>query len=283
MPKETFAGRRVLVLESRRAAEMGQLVRTYGGLPVSAPALREVPLHANPEALDCIAALIRGDVDLLVLLTGVGTRAFVQVAEHGDREALMGAMARTRIAARGPKPVAALRELGLRPWVTAPEPNTWPDLVLALDDRVGRDGLRGWRVAVQEYGVPAPELVTALEERGAVVTRVPVYRWALPEDLAPLAGAVDGIVEGRFDVVLFTTQVQVAHLLEVAGGRAADVREGLRRIVVASIGPTTSEALRQLDVPPDIEPSHPKMGFLVQAAAARAEEVAAAKLGAGGR
>jgi uroporphyrinogen-III synthase len=279
-----FDGLRVLTLESRRASELGQLIATYGGEPVAAPALREVPLESNPAALAFADTLMAGGFDLVVLLTGVGTRALVEaVAGARDRDAVVAALGRTKIAVRGPKPVAALREIGLKPWLTAPEPNTWPDVVLALDDKVGRDGLRGWRVAVQEYGVPAPGLGAALETRGAVVTRVPVYRWALPDDLAPLEAAIDGIAANRYDVVMFTTQIQVAHLLEVAErrqrGRA--VRAGLARTVVASVGPTTSEALRQAGVPPDIEPVHPKMGFLVREAAERAAGVLAAKRGGG--
>lgn len=277
-----FDGLRVLTFESRRAPELGLLIVNYGGLPMAAPALREIPLESNPAALAFADALVAGGFDLVVLLTGVGTRALVEaVARAGNRDAFVEALGRTKIVARGPKPVAALRELQIKPWLIAPEPNTWPDVILALDDRVGRDGLRGWRAAVQEYGVPNPGLVAALEARGATVTRVPVYRWALPEDLGPLETAIDSIAAGRVDVVMFTTQIQVVHLLEVAErrGRASAVRAGLARTVVASVGPTTSEALRQAGIAPDVEPVHPKMGFLVREAAAQAETVLRAKRG----
>jgi uroporphyrinogen-III synthase len=280
MPAESFQGLRVLTLESRRARELGSLIVSYGGVPVAAPALREITLESNPDALAFAGALVRDEFDLVVLLTGVGTRALVSVVERrGNRDAFLEALGRTRIAVRGPKPVAALRELELKPWLTAPEPNTWHDLVLALDERVGKDGLLDWRVAVQEYGVPNPGLVQALEARGATVTRVPVYRWALPEDLAPLEAAVDGIGAGAFDVVLFTTGVQVAHLLQVATSRGAEavLRAGLRSMVIASIGPTTTEAMRQHDLSPDVEPKHPKMGFLVKETAALAQVLLAAK------
>ena len=282
MPTESFQGVRVLTLESRRAPELGRLIENHGGVPVAVPALREIPLESNPDALAFAGALVRGEFDVVVLLTGVGTRALVSVVEQrGERDAFVEALSRTKVVARGPKPVAALRELKLKPWLTAPEPNTWHDLVLALDDRVGKDGLRGWRVAVQEYGVPNPGLVEALETRGAAVTRVPVYRWALPEDLGPLESAVDGIGEGTFDVVLFTTGVQVTHLLQIAAdrGKVDAVRGGLERMVVASIGPTTTEAMRQYGLTPDVEPTHPKMGFLVKETAERCHAVLRAKRG----
>ncbi len=283
MTSPTFNGLRVLVLESRRARELASLVTSYGGEPMVAPSMREVPLESNTEAIACADALERGDCDLLVLLTGVGTRTLVSAVERvrGTREPLIAAMRRTRIAARGPKPVAALRELDVPVWLTAPEPNTWRELIAALDARAAEAPLDGARVFVQEYGASNPELLAALEARGARVTRVPVYQWALPDDLEPLRHAVNALAEGRIDVALFTTATQVVHLLQVAESmhlRDA-VLNGLRNAVVASIGPTTSEELREQGIAADMEPSHPKMGFLVREAAERADVLRRQKAG----
>jgi len=265
-----FQGLSVLVLESRRSREMAALVTTYGGRPVAAPALREVPLEANPDALAFADALLRGDCDIVILLTGVGTRALLEVASaKHPREAFVAALARTNVVARGPKPLAVLRELNVPVWATVPEPNTWRELLAAID--ATGESLDGRRVAVQEYGKANEELLHGLEARGARVTRVPVYRWALPEDVGPLRAAVGGIVRGELDVAIFTTSVQVVHLMEVAAslGQADAVRDGLRRMVVASIGPTTTEELTNQGIAADLEASHPKMGFLVREAADR--------------
>jgi uroporphyrinogen-III synthase len=134
-------------------------------------------------------------------------------------------------------------------------------------------------VAVQEYGKPNDELQRALEARGATVTRVPVYRWALPDDIEPLRGAVTAIVRGELDVALFTTSVQIVHLMQVAEsmGQAGHVRDALRRLVVASIGPTSTEELRNQGIAADLEASHPKMGFLVREAAERSPELLRSK------
>jgi uroporphyrinogen-III synthase len=177
--------------------------------------------------------------------------------------------------ARGPKPLAVLRELEVTPWFTVSEPNTWRELVAELDARKSDVSLDGLNVAVQEYGVSNPELLAALEARGARVTRVPVYQWELPEDLEPLRNAVRGVAAGAFEVALFTTATQAVHLMKVADtmGMSDAVLEGLRRIVVASIGPTTSEELRRQGIPVDLEPSHPKMGFLVREAAEQAPDL----------
>jgi uroporphyrinogen decarboxylase len=258
-------------------AEMAALVARQGGLPIVAPSLREVAREANAEALAFGQALLAGKVDVVVLLTGVGTRRLVAVlAERHPRTEIVAALARTTLVARGPKPVRALAELGLAPAVLVPEPNTWRDLLRALDAHAP---VEGRRVAVQEYGVPNPALYDGLEERGAVVTPVPVYQWALPEDTGPLRRALADVVEGRADVVLFTNGAQVSHLMQVAQeeGRGRALRLALGRVAVCSVGPTTSEALREFGLPVDVEPEHPKMGHLVLAAAARARAVLAAK------
>jgi uroporphyrinogen-III synthase len=243
--------------------------------------MREVPLESNTEAIAFADRLERGEFDLVVLLTGVGTRALIATVEQvrGSGDTFIEALRRSKIAARGPKPVAALREVQVPVWLTAPEPNTWRELLSALDSRAGELPLKGLRVAVQEYGVSNPDLLAGLRERGATVTAVPVYQWALPEDLEPLRAACRALADGEIDVVLFTTATQAVHLLDVAEtmGLNEPVIQGLRKCVVASIGPTTSEELRERGTDPDMESSHPKMGFLVREAAERAGDLLKAK------
>jgi len=255
-----------MAFESRRANEAATLISTFEGRPLVAPALREVPLESNSAALDFAGALVRDEFDIVVFLTGVGLRTLVDVvAPVHSRDALSAALARTRVAARGPKPLAVLRELKVPVWAAAAEPNTWRELVVALDAKAAEYPLRGARVAVQEYGESNVELENELRERGARVTSVPVYRWELPEDPGPLMNAVTAIAYGAVDVVIFTARVQVDHLWQIASMLSIEpeVRRGLARMVVASIGPTTSEALRHCDLAPDLEASHPKMGVLI--------------------
>jgi uroporphyrinogen-III synthase len=278
-PMNSFDGLRVLALESRRSPELAKLIATYGGEPVVAPAMREVPLESNREALAFAKALFAGEFDVVIFLTGVGTRALLAVVETSyRRDEYIAALQRVKVVARGPKPVAALRELGITPAITAPEPNTWRELLRALDEAApSREPLRlpGARVAVQEYGVSNPELLTGLSERGAIVTRVPIYQWALPEDLAPLQAAVNELAAGKIDVALFTTSVQVTHLFQIAAEMNLEepVQKSLGRVIVASIGPTTSEELQRHGIRTDLEPSHPKMGFLVKETAEQSGEL----------
>jgi uroporphyrinogen-III synthase len=280
MALPSFGGLRVLALESRRATEIGALITTFGGEPRVAPSLREVPLDTNTEALEFAAALMRDEFDIVVFLTGVGARALMNVVEAAcPRDAFAAALARTKVAARGPKPVAVLRELQVPVWVTAPEPNTWRELVAAIDARADDRPLAGARVAVQEYGVSNVELLDALRARGAQVTAVPVYQWTLPEDLQPLHDAVTAVTRGEVDVLILTSGVQLAHLFQIADGMGLeeDLLQGLRRTVVASIGPTTSEEIARRGLSADLEASHPKMGVLVREAAERGGELMRAK------
>jgi len=267
-----LSGLRVLALESRRAGEMAKLIAAYGGKGTVAPSMREIPLESNTEAIAFAHTLAEGGFDMMIFLTGVGTRALARVVQTVyPIERFAESLRRIAIVARGPKPVAALKELGVPVTLAVPEPNTWRDLLRALDEKRDSLPLAGRRVAVQEYGVSNPDLLAGLAERGAQITRVPVYQWALPEDTGPLRAAVKAIVDGEIDVAVFTTSVQIVHLLQVAREMNLEqqVREGLARIVVGSIGPVTSEELREQGITPDFEPVHPKMGFLLNEAGQR--------------
>jgi uroporphyrinogen decarboxylase len=273
-----FAGLKVVTFESRMATSMADLISRHGGVPISAPAVREIPLGDNPAAMEFARELLAGRIDVVVLLTGVGTRALVQVVETAFPPAeFLAALGRVPTIVRGPKPHAVLRELGVPITLSVPEPNTWRDLLSALDG--SEIAVANRRVAVQEYGVPNPDLIAGLEARGASVMRVPVYRWALPEDTGPLQRAIMAIIEGRVDVALFTTAVQVTHLLRVAAelGHEASLRSALRRTVIASVGPTCSETVREHGLVVDLEPEHPKMGHLVGTAARHAAVLARIK------
>ena len=268
--KSHFGGLKVAAFESRMAEEMDRLIARYGGQPLVAPSMREIPLEDNHAVFRFGDQLLARQFDMVILLTGVGTRTMVEALKtRQPLDTIKAALARVSLVARGPKPIAALKELGLTPEIAVPEPNTWRDVLQALDDRKPVAGLR---VAVQEYGVSNAELLDALRQRGALVTRVPVYRWALPVDTDPLRQVLGAILAGQVDVVLITNAVQVDHVMQMLSedNQAERFRQVMRRIVVASVGPTASERLRSHGLPVDLEPSHPKMGILVKEASEQA-------------
>ena len=261
-----LAGKRVLSLESRRANETADLIRKHAGEPVVAPSMREVPLERNEEALAFAEKLFTGQYDMVILFTGVGTRFLAKViASRYPEDRFPAALRSLTTVVRGPKPNAVLREMGVTATILVPEPNTWREILIETEGRPER------RIAVQEYGRSNEELLAALRARGAEVTPVRVYQWELPEDIGPLKNAAQQLADGTIDVVLFTTSIQIHHLLEIAESmhlRPA-VEAGLRQAFLASIGPTTSDALTEAGFPPAMEPSHPKLGILVKEVAER--------------
>ena len=271
--RNSLQGLRVVCFESRRAKEMAELIRRYDGDPIMAPSMREVPLSENRAALDLLPQIEAAKFDILILMTGVGTKTLNEtLLTHFPQERIVAAFKQLQLVARGPKPIGALKELGLQAALTVPEPNTWREILSTLE---GALNIRGKRIAIQEYGIANPELVAALEQRGAIVTSISIYRWALPEDLTPLRSAIDKILAGAVDVALFTNGAQVDHLVRVAGfdNRVDGLRQRLKQIAVGSVGPVCSEILRRFGIDPDIVPEHPKMGSLIAEVAARAHDV----------
>jgi uroporphyrinogen-III synthase len=269
-----FDGLRVLSLESRRSAEIEKLIRARGGQPFVAPSMREVPLENNTEAFLFATRLFAGEFDMVILLTGVGARLLNQILEtRYPPGAFPEALRQLTVVVRGSKPAAVMREWNVPVAVSVPEPNTWREILTATAPRPERN------IALQEFGRTSTELLEGLRNRGAHVTSVPVYQWDLPEDTGLLREAVQRLAEGQFDVVLFTTSVQAVHLLRVATEEHLEdqVRAALPRIVVASVGPSTSETLREHDVRVDFEPSHPKMGFLVNETSQHARKILQSK------
>ncbi len=276
-PPTNLQGLKVLSFESRRAKEMAELIRRYGGEPIVAPSMREVASGENRAVLDFFPEIEAGKFDIMILMTGIGTRTLYRaLLTRYPQERILAVFKRSQLVARGPKPVAALKELGLVAAHTVPEPNTWREVLKVLDAAAV---LAGKRIAVQEYGVPNPELVAELEQRGARVTTIAIYRWALPEDLGPLRDAIRGILRGVVDVALFTNGAQVEHLFLLAAEQNAgsELRVACSRVAIGSVGPICTQMLQRFGLKPDIEPAHPKMGSLIAEVAAAAQGILVAK------
>lgn len=281
---QPLKGLRVVCFESRRSAESSRMIARQGGEPIEAPTLREVPLR-GPSGIDALEKDLQAQTPLLlVLLTGVGTELLVE----GMSEALPRARAiallssaTTTIVCRGPKPHAALKGFGIKPAVVVGEPNTWRDVLREIDER---DLLQRRPAYVQEYGRTNAELVQGLTERGAArVRQIKTYAWTLPDDLAPLHAAIERISAGDAEVALFTSGIQLTHLLQVAEerGQTPQLYRGLERMVIASVGPLTTESLVAAGLRPDIEPEHPKLGHLMVALGAAASAKLAEKRSVG--
>ena len=264
----------VAILESRAGDRVASLIRKYGGTPFLAPALSEVP-DVDPER---IRALI-GDwgstpPEIFIFQTGVGTRAlFAATDSMGLTPALLRVLEASVVVVRGPKPTAALGARKVRIDLSADDPFTTHEVLAQLQGaqlqgaHLKEAPLRGKRVVVQRYGETNRELEAALESEGAEVIEIATYRWAVPEDTAPMQRLIDALGRDQIDLVAFTSASQASNLFTVAQriGKEASLQQSLGRTLVASIGPVCSATLRKLAVRVDVEAKPPKLGPLIDA------------------
>jgi uroporphyrinogen-III synthase len=261
-------GARIGLLEGRMSQEIADLVRRNGGVPVSAPALREDPIPSGERVSRFIDELTAGRLSFVILLTGVGAMALAREAEAMDRlSELIAGLEHTTTICRGPKPAGALAKHGVSVDVRVPSPHTTRDVI----ETMATLPIEGSRVGLVHYGERNEPLTAAIEERGAIVDELCLYEWHLPHDVEPLRALVRDAIEGRLDAVAFTSQVQVRHLLQIAESMHA--RDALltalaqRTIAIAAIGPTCADALRDVGIEPDVVPDPPKLGPLFAALA----------------
>jgi uroporphyrinogen-III synthase len=261
----SFDGRTVALLESRLREELAEMVTRMGGRPVLAPAVREVP------RLDGIgvpiARLAEDGYRVVVFLSGAGATALLREAERlGRLSEVQRAMGSMTLAARGPKPLAVLKRHGLVPAVISRKPHTSAELLEAFPS----DVLSGAPTLLVHYGERAADVADALRARGAALDEALPYEWALPEDPQPLASLVADTLSQRVDAVLFTSQVQVRHLFQVAHEMqlGAELAAALNRdVVVGAVGPVCAAAISSFGVSPDVLPASPNMVALLTAVA----------------
>ena len=212
--KADFDGLQIAALESRRADDMTRMISRAGGISCVSPSMREVPIEPNRGAIDFAYRLMTGQVSIVILMTGVGFRYLLRsVEKHVDRQRFLDSLSDVVTICRGPKPAAALKEVGIKPTHRVPEPNTWRELLQTVDAEIA---IANQVVGLQEYGVTNASLIAGLEARGATVEAVRVYGWDFPEDTKPLEENVRALAAGKRDILLLTSAHQVVNMLRMA-------------------------------------------------------------------
>jgi len=267
--------------ESRRREELDNLIRRHGGSPWSAPALSEAPVAIGLAEGKILDRFFAGGFELIVLLTGVATRRLLdEAAAVGKLADAKAALASAVTVARGPKPVFVLRQHDLRPTHVAQEPNTTSELL----DTLAAIPVAGRETLILSAGEIFAEPAETLRARGAQPVELQLYRWELTDrDAVRVGQTIDEIVAGRITAALFTSQVQVRHVFDVAARKRQlpELTDALRsRVIVGAVGPTSATALRAYGIEAHVIPEHPKMGHLVLALAREAERRAATVEGA---
>src|SRR5687768_14692676 len=189
------------VTADRRWEEQAELLSRRGIAVLHGPAIRTLPRVGAPALLAVTEELVAEPPDLVVANTAIGMRAWLsEVDSHGRGDALVDALRRSRIVARGPKAAGAVHAAGLEVAWRAPT-----ETLDELRDRLLAEGVAGARVAFQRDGGESAEAVDALRAAGAEVVEVPVYRWQLPEDVRPAQRLAEAAVEERLHAVTFTS------------------------------------------------------------------------------
>ncbi len=272
------SGLRVCSFESRKREAMRALIERNQAVPTLVHSMDEIPLENNAQVKAFCEKLFRNEIDVIVFLTGVGATALMNAAEIDyPREQFLEALRNITVTVRGPKPTVVLRKWEVPIHYSAPEPNTWHEIISVWDQQ--DFSVTDKRIAIQEYGKPVQEFYDALHARGAQVLPVPVYRWALPQDLSGLRNAVHATIRGEFDVLMFTSAQQISHVLQIAAVEQVSEKwlQAASQAMIASVGPACSEALQQGGLSVDFEASPPKMGPLVKNALQVAPEILAQK------
>lgn len=265
--KKPLEGLKIASFESRHSSNMAKLLEKRGATPLQAPSLQEVPYQDHTDAIAFGEVLLRGQCECLIVMTGVGTKILIEaISTQWPKEDVIEALRQTTIISRGPKPVATLKEYGLKPHLVADPPNTWQKVIELLDESWP---ITNKRVHVQEYGARNQSFIDCLNERDAEICPVPIYGWQLPDDTQPLQNAIAEIIAGRIDCMVFTSSHQISNLMHVAGeiGLESKLRLAIPDVVIASIGPVTEAAIRKQGFTIDIIPEKHKMGHLVKAIA----------------
>jgi uroporphyrinogen-III synthase len=261
-PLEGFA---VGMTADRRAEEQGELLRRRGARVVHGPAIRTIPLADDERLAAATAALVDEPPDVVVLLTGLGTRGWFAAAEGlGVDDALRRSLGRARIVARGPKAAGAALGASLRVAWQAPTETS----AEVLDHLRSTMDLGGTRIAVQRDGGATSVLADELRASGADVVDVPVYRWTTPDDPEPAVRLIEAACDRRLDAVTFTSSPAVENLLALAdeAGLGASLRAALGSTVrVVCVGPVCAATAERLGLGGVIQPRRARLGAMVQA------------------
>lgn len=251
------------VTADRRWEEQAELLRRRGATVVHGPSITTHYLDSDENLRRVTSQVVAEPPDYLVATTGIGVRAWFEAAQAwGLGDDLVDSLVHTRVVARGPKAAAAVSAAGLDVWHRS-STERLDDVIAALVAQP----LTGLRVAVQQFGMDSPELIGALDDAGAVVIEVPVYRWQVPEDPRRAQRLIESVCTGRVDAVTFTSAPAVHNLFAIAGreGRSQELRDAFNGgVVAACVGPVCADGAYQEGITDPLAPSVGRLGLLVR-------------------
>lgn len=256
----------IAITEHRREQEMRVLIERFGAKVISCPLLEEVPVEQSAELRALVRSIIDSELDMMIFFTGVGVQFLSDEArEMDDIDAFVAALRKMTVVVRGPKPIKALKSLGLQHDLKPSDPTSH-----GLLDLLRPELLSERRVGVQLYGSPNTEFCSELKNRGAMVKAVQVYNYREASNRERVAIFIENLVRGEVDVITFTSAPQVRSLFKTVDemGLNREMANRLRgNLLIAAIGTVTKQALRQRGFDVAIVPAVPKMGHLARSIA----------------
>jgi uroporphyrinogen-III synthase len=251
----------IALLETRMSRELARLVEKHGGAPLEVPAVHEAPEPATQAAEMLFGELSQGRFEIVIFMTGVAVSRLFELAEQaGFRARLANSLRGVTTVCRGPKPRAALRELGVPPTLNAKAPFTTAELI----DALSQVPVTGRRVLLLHYGERCEPLCKTLLARDAELREFWLYRWELPKDTAPLERLVRRIVDCDVDALAVTCQIQFRHLHRIAARMGLDrpfIRALNEHVVIGALGPSCRAILEAHGVAPHAFPSIQRWGL----------------------
>lgn len=264
---KALEGLKILVPETRDLDLFAQMLEDEGAVALRCPLVGIEDPDDPMEVFAWIDQLVAGAFDDVILLTGEGLRRLVSLAERAHRrEAFVTALGRVRTITRGPKPVRALRELGLAPSLVAPMPTSQGVL-----DALAAGDLNNRRIGVQLYpGDGTIALIAELQRRGSVISAVTPYRYVGEADMEKVVETIHALTAGKIGAIAFTSTPQVERLFQVARERGLEkeLKDGLVRTAIAAVGPVVEETLKVHGIAVSIRPQSPHLKPFVRAIAA---------------
>lgn len=253
MTQSPLQATRIVVPESRELDLFTTMLERLGARVVRCPLVVVRDVEDTTDLNAWIVRLSQGQHDTVVFYTGEGvTRIWAASDRLGLKSAVFDALAKTRKIARGPKPIAALRKLGLGVDAVADQPTT--EGVLAL---LSETSLEGQRVGVQLYPeADGPAIGAAVERLGAAFDPVLPYQYVSDEADDRVALVIQEMAAGRVDLIAFTSTPQVRRLTEVAQrlGLTAELARAFERTKIAAVGPLTADAIAKAGGQTAIQP-----------------------------
>jgi len=248
-----LSGYTVALPETRQLDVLAGLLERRGATVWRCPMVAILDAPDPGPVEDWLHTFLHSPPDELILLTGEGVRRLADFAQRRHlKDELVAQLAKVRKITRGPKPVRALKELGLHAELVAIAPTT-DGVIQTLKDQ----DLQGHRVDVQLYGTdPNERLIEFLQAAGASIRTVAPYIYADAADDAKVLDLIRAMAKGAVQAIAFTSQAQYRRLQQVAehNGLSLELAHGLAQVKVAAVGPVVAADLQHHQVRVDVMP-----------------------------